>query len=172
MARRTVLLAVALLIVSSLAGAAALRTTVARRVVPKPIVESELRGFTKTSPLSTNDLFAINDYMAGAATLPSGITESTFYGRVSASLALVEVNGTAEPQVIVTVVDDSADIDRAELFDGAQLLFSATRATGSIVDRSGFGIATLTAFVPASRSAITVRWTSTANVAREESVTY
>ena len=47
-----------------------------------------------------------------------------------------------------SVVDDQVDLHSAHLYINSRLVFSATRANGTIIDRDGMSIATLSALVP------------------------
>jgi hypothetical protein len=174
MNRRNVLICVSIVLAGSIAGAAALRHANLKPTPPVPtqVAKSVVKGFVSQSAPSFADLEAINDYMVGVGTLPTGFAAGAFQGSASIALTGMELNETDEQQISVTVVDEIADIDYAELYNGTQLLFTATRAAGSIVNRASLSIATLTAFVPFSNVTIRVRWISTGGKVREESLSY
>ncbi|MBI3818604.1 MAG: hypothetical protein HY286_07940 [Planctomycetes bacterium] len=120
--------------------------------------------------LSAQDLgnLAFNQMMG--LSQPTGITLAEDKGHVEAVLT-GRVNAVGEKQLIVTVTDDTADIDHVDLYLNTTLLFRATRTNGAIIDRLGFGIATMTVYVPASLPySLDVRWVSNSNFENKETI--
>lgn len=90
---------------------------------------------------------AVRDHITNGTALPPGITLLTIGPKIQVSKTGVKVNSYR--QILVTALEDtSSDLELAELWIDNQLVFTASRSNGSIVDnQDGSSLASLTALV-------------------------
>lgn len=81
-------------------------------------------------------------------TIPSGWAVGGTEGKVTVTDTGHIMVPSGERSWTASVVDDQADLDSAHIYINSQLVFSATRANGAIIDRNGMSIANLSALVP------------------------
>jgi hypothetical protein len=98
--------------------------------------------------------------------LPTSIGIVELQAEIKAVLTGLVFPQTGEEQMVVTLLDDTPDLSEARLYVAGQLVATATRANGTIIDKNGIGIATLTTFVlEGSVTNIELKWTT--SVGRE-----
>ena len=133
----------------AVASSSASSKTISTSITPAPVTvhKSNVLAHTSSAEPTLNDLYALHDSLEEGTPLPSLFTYAGTSGSVVAVLTGVQINGQ-EQQVSVTVMDDIVDLDDAWLYLGTQLLFHASRANGSVIDRNGWAVATLSGFVP------------------------
>jgi uncharacterized membrane protein len=131
----------------------------------RSITTSTPQNYTQAQEDAYIDAFANN------LPFPPGFAKVSDNGSVTATLTGVFDPQTLEKQLVVTVRDDTSDLDIARLYLNSVLVFTATRASGSIVDRNGSALATLSTLVPgSSHYALEVRWVSTLGVEMSHAV--
>lgn len=139
---------------------------------PTIIYRSNTRQYSSTDLPSFTDLEAVGDSLVLNTPLPSGFTLTTADGKVTATITDSFFGPPAEYSISITVLADSEDLYAAQLFLNDQVIFTASRVGGSIVDRNGKALATLTGLVPQTGPfAVKVVWEATDGQTREESVT-
>jgi hypothetical protein len=136
--------------------------------VSKQLVVSEAHAITCPVNPTQSEVTAFATAMVNQQPLPSGWAIAGFEGKVTATDTGHVMQPSGERAWTVNVVDDQSDIDFAKLYIDSELVFTATRASGSILDRNGMSIATLPVLVPPPGESWTGRleWTSVAGVTR------
>lgn len=71
---------------------------------------------------------------------------------------------SGEQQLVVTVIDDSTDVQWAQLSIDDLVVHLATRANAGVIDRGSMGVATLVGYVSAATTSVDVEWMSSAGM--------
>jgi hypothetical protein len=125
------------------------------------VYSSRTNSYTSTEDVSTiplADILELMDRDTAGLPPPQGFTFDDFQGRVTGELTGMCLP-SGEQQLLVTVIDDSEDTNDVVLEVEGTVVCRASREAGSIVDRNGFGIATLVGYVvPSAPLTVKVSW--------------
>ena len=116
---------------------------------------------------------AILDAFHKGEPLPDGVSFVESLGAIEASIPGVADPGTGDKLLVIRLNDEIDDLVEARVYLDGQLTFTATRASGSIVDRpaQGYSIATLTVWIPATAAFdLELQWDSEAGTTATEMV--
>jgi transposase InsO family protein len=130
-------------------------------------------AFTGPVHPTTAEVAAFTQARAKGQTLPSGWAITRFEGKVTATDTGIVMYGTNERAWTITVQDDSSDLATATFYVNGTAVYTATRANGGIIDRSGQALATLPALVPPAGQNWTgkVQWTGDNGTVRSAEMT-
>jgi len=134
----------------------------------KPVASMD--GYSFIGPVNPTpaevSLFTVA--VAAGKSPPPGWTVTGMEGKVSVVDTGSIVSATRERVWSVTLMDDTADLDTATVYLNSEPRFTATRANGAILDRSGMSVATLPLILPEAGTASTARveWRDADNVVR------
>lgn len=115
---------------------------------PKTVYRSDTRFYASTSPPTFAEMEALCDATMKHTPLPPGFVLTKSDGKVTGMITGAMPGPPPEYSINVTVYAPIEDVAQATLHLGDQVLFTATRANGAIVDRAGNALATLTGLVP------------------------
>lgn len=131
-----------------------------------PIVLDDWKADDFAAPATISDaqMEALNIAIVQGSSLPSGFTKLQSVGAVKVTLTGAILD-SGEVQFVVTLIDESADLETAQLYVGTTLLGTATPANGGIIDRSGLAAATLTGWqLPSAFTTGRIQWFNAASI--------
>lgn len=125
-------------------------------------IQSHSHTWTGSGSPTLANVEALNQAVASNQSPPTNWQASPRVETVKATDTGFSVPGTGERSWSVTVYVPTDDISTATAYVNNQPVFTATRANGSIIDRSGMSLATLPVLVPPSGQSWTgkVQWTA------------
>ncbi|MCC7014681.1 MAG: hypothetical protein IT454_19120 [Planctomycetes bacterium] len=164
MTRTRLMLGAGLVIASFIAFASA------RTLLQDPAAEiihdsrsTEILAPVDVSTLSMDQIVELMEAQSRGEPLPAGFVALGSQGRVKATLMDLYLP-SGEQQLVVTVIDDSTDVQWAQLSIDDLVVHLATRANAGVIDRGSMGVATLVGYVSAATTSVDVEWMSSAGM--------
>lgn len=142
-----------------LASVSILALTFAQQSISSQVMRVEANAFTYPSGSipSVQDVTAYHTARINGTSLPVGWTVGAMEGKVTVTDTGHIMESSGERSWTASIVDNQVDLDSAHVYINSQLVLSATRANGMIIDRSGMSIANLSVLVPPASQAWTGR---------------
>ena len=118
------------------------------------------KGFDLTGPPNptVQEIAEMQNALEDGTPLPPGWAVIESHGNFTAKLSGY-IAASGEHQLIVTLFDESNDLESAYLSVDGTVVFQASRSNGSIVVMGGSAIATLSAWIlPAAGQTVRLEW--------------
>lgn len=159
--RQIVFLSMTALGLTATAAAVGRRAGWFQQVESRKVYDShayEVRSDLDASQIPFDTIVELDDRLTAGLPPPPGFTVMQSLGRVKGTLTGLML-ASGEQQLVVTIVDEAADLQSAELYVDGALEFSASLANGSIIERNGLRVATMSTFVADSTTKVMAAWT-------------
>lgn len=170
--RQIVLLCVTALGLAATSAAYGRRVGWFQQVESRKVYDShayEVRSDLDASQIPFDTIVELDDRLTAGLPPPPGFTIMQSLGRVKGTLTGLML-ASGEQQLVVTIVDEAADLQSAELFVDGAVEFVANTSNGSIIERSGLRVATMSAFVSESTTSVKATWTDSTGVTQSDEV--
>jgi len=133
------------------------------------VLVADAAAFTCPQTPTSAEVTAFVEASAKHQTLPSGWQVTSNEGKVTATDTGMVMLGTNERAWSVSILDEQPDLSTATVYLNSQAVFTATRANGGIIDRSGWSLATLPVLVPPQGQAFSLKvsWTANSGAVRD-----
>ncbi len=133
-----------------LASGSVVALAFAQQSISSQVMHVEANTFTyPTGSIPTvQEVTAYHTARINGTQLPSGWAVGATEGKVTITDTGHVMFPSGERSWTASIVDNQVDLDSAHVYINSQLVLSATRANGMIIDRSGMSIASLSVLVP------------------------